>query len=300
MAYWDLRELIRACGGAGAFGQSFKTDVKGAAEGVKMTDYLIRNPVWGGQPLSPDEYPGGVESFGTYGDNTLLSVTLGLTVGAQAYRIQRTGTDAFYVTFLPIDNGYGHSATVESVTVENSGQYLTADIRLRSAINTSSMLATASAYGPVKTSTVSGLQVQPVQWVAYPYGTPGGTTTFQLYIQYDPDIAGFNPMLDQFNANGTGWKIRLANRVETVNDYDFEWHLNSSFTQRVTTEANPVGFGTVSNAYNYGYGPYLTDPEGSRPYETSEMWLRYKRKTDTSWTPFASNPVSYTATFTFS
>jgi hypothetical protein len=281
----NLRKLIVASGGAGIDGQSFKSNVTGAAEGVRMTDYLISNWAFAPEPMDPSEFPG---DLGTYPDNSLYSPDVLFTRGSQAFYIQRLDSPAWSFSLFAVegDEPFGSSVTLESFSTPDSGGVFTLDLRLRGAVSFAGMFASASAFGDLEAPLVPnpplGELVQPARWAASPSSVLGGHRDYILGVVYIPDLSGFNPMFTQIRQGLSGLPIRIANRATTTADFDFRWYIDSTYTTLVSTAAVYEPYGTLAGQYG-GFGPYQTYPNGTLPGESATLWMQWKWKTSTVW-----------------
>lgn len=215
----DLVELIRASnnGVGGTAGQSFLNNVTGAGSGAGMQDYVISSWYYsGGIPLMPVEF--------TYSDNYLFSVTLNISRGSRFHNIQRL-TSAAFNPFMAITGGTGgegSSVTLESLSINNVPGATTMSfglgLRVRAALTGSPNVSIGNSlwydYGSFRT----------IRFFAAAIGGGGGVTTdYQLYVDYDPDLANFNSTIR--NAQ-SGWPFRMSNRGYATGDLEYRWWLD--------------------------------------------------------------------------
>lgn len=247
---WNLIELIKASGGAGSSGQTFRNNVTGAGNGIKVSDYKITNVSWSGYP----------NEGSSYNDNHTFSITATVTRNTQAYRIQRTASNAFTITLSYYSGGYGNgSYTLDSFSADGSpaGSSFSLNIRVRGPNNT----ANATAYGQINYTyrgdggtPLSSVPAGGFEWAGnysvIPNNTAVGSSQLSLRIDYDPDTASFNP---GFTTNGsigvsgaTGdYLINIANRGLLSSDLEVNWYTTqSAASTNNTSSAEFIASGT--------------------------------------------------------
>lgn len=279
----NLRELIRASGTSGIDGQSFKTNVTQAGQGIKMTDYLVTGWTFTEKPPDPIEVPGA-----TLPDNSLIYITASFARGGNAGAIQRTDAAAWGISMFPVNGNPGiTSIALEEITNTSNGATIRLGLRVRGALvsNATTQATNAIAWEGLQTPAVpnppTGITVQGTRFSTQPVQTngDGGANNYYVDLLYDPDMAQFNAMLHAI----TDIRIRVANRGLSVDDFDYYWYANLSGS----TGVDPVGntpliypYGTYNVGDPYPAGPYPTYPNGTGPGETARLYLFYKLKTE--------------------
>lgn len=264
----NLIALIKAGGSSGASGQTFKNDVPGAAAGVRMTDYRISEVSFSGEPL-PD-------IVGGYNSGDTFNIVATFTRGSQAYRIQRNLSSAWTVSTLDSDL-ISSRASITSFSSSGSPSGATHSLNVQ-VTGSKSGTVTDAASGSQDTS---GLDTDP--WPINQYsitfgGGSGGQSEIELVLQYNPDSAAFNPVLDNLDSFGAGWKFMMDRSSYSASDFDIEWHGNSSFTDLVITGATLPGH--LLDSY------YPTSMDGLMPGESLTMYVRYRPVSGGAWTKY--------------
>lgn len=254
---WDLLHLIIASGYAGTAGQSFRNHVTGSGAGAKLSDYKITAWDW---QNGPDTAPVG----GAYSGEQSFSIDISFTQGSRAFNIKRVGS---VIVFNPEtgNNANGYDAWVVSQSVLSGA--------LDSALTLHIVPPYTTVFGGSIDGTAwyrdyprpdippEGLGTLPVTFTVTLANGAGGSTVENLRFSftYVPDIGPFNPTLTKQYLN-----IPFNTRGYELDDFDYEWHANSSYTSLVTT------------AQSFEYE--------SDPQDTVTYWLRYKRTVDSTWT----------------
>lgn len=275
----NLIELIKASGGAGINGQSFRNNAAGAplADGVRMTDYVLNGINFTGS-IPVNDIPGG------YGSSTLFSITANFSCGGSFGLIQRDEQSAW--TFSVV-GGTNAAVTLESWSSNGAGVSHNLGVRVLGALNALPGMSVSS----VSDSTL-GSNPEPVTFTANPTNLGGtGQTLLEIIPTYDPDTANFNPTLIFDSPDSwTGW---FNNRgLDADTDFDYEWRTLSggsgyliAMTRSFRLE-NDFGWfnGTADvglvypTAWEYPDSPYSSN-NGLLPAETSqEIYLRWRIK----------------------
>lgn len=279
----NLRELIRASGKSGINGQSFKTNVNEAGQGIRMTDYLITGWTFTEKPPDPIE-----STNPTLADNSLIYITAAFARGGNAGAIQRTDAAAWGISMFPTSGDATEaSATLESLTYTDRGATIRLGLRVRGSLIANSLLqsANAVAFGDLQTPAIpnppEGITVRGTKFSTAPIASngDGGAKNFWIDLIYDPDTAQFNGSLHSMN----DIRIQVANRGLSVNDFDYRWYANLSGNTGVDQVGNTATiypYGTYNTGDPYPSGPYPTYPNGTGPGETARLYLFYKLKTE--------------------
>jgi len=258
----NLIELIKASGGAGASGQSFRTNVLGTEDGVRMTDYLISDVVWSGDTPS---------SSGTYASTYTFNTVATITRGTYAYWIQRKTSSAFTMNLSDLGGGGagGSSATIQTFSNIADGAEFNLGIRVVSNLSGAVSVATFNQI----------IQEDPYLIIQFyvsvgTVGGSGGTSSFQLVVDYDPDTAAFNPLI-----SNPGWTFTMNNRNYSASDLEFRWWFDSA-------EAAANNAGTVD-----GIGPtvdfqFYPDPDPDLEEDSVQVvaYMRWRlNQVGTTW-----------------
>lgn len=278
----NLIELIKASGGAGANGQSFKTNVTGAGDTIKMTDYLISSLSWSQIPNIPSE-------FTVYPSPTVFSTIASVTRGTAASNIQRITQDAFTVTLVPVlwnDNMPGSSVAISAFSTSGNGASFNLSFTLNgkvSGLNTPGIQINydnGQTQPPASGVLWSGNYVATIQ----ASGQLGYSDCY-LNVVYDPDSANFNPTINNFNGGSNGWPLRLEDRVYTTSDYEFRWWDNA-------TDANNNNAATVYSTTASGESWWSYDVTNNYRLQ---VWMRARNVTDNgSWSSVYTAGISET------
>ena len=250
----NLIELIKASGGAGASGQTFRLDVVGAATGIKMTDYLVTAWSWTGFPDAPS-------AFTIYPSGQAFALVATMTRGSQASLIQRLTSAAFTAALTAQAAATGHSVVINSVSQTGTGGVFTVNVTVTSA-NTGSMS------GSVLDNNAGVAPGSGVAWIwtlGLNQSGVSGETDFWLDVTYDPDTATFNPALTNytFNSNLNGWPLRLTNRGYTTAELTYRWWDNA------TDAANQTVGTIVSTATQLEFTTYVVA-------DNRDRWVRWR------------------------
>ena len=208
----NLIKLIQASGGGGGAGQTFRDDVTGAADGVRMTDYIISAMEFPGPgiPTSPGE------EVDMHPSGSTFTFTADIPRGARATDIQRKVQAAFTFVLDLYDategGGAGAAVAITNFTVNGGGSSFTFTIRV-------------DGHKPATPIVSLGLEMigsEPIDWGTAWHGnwvpsvthaTVDGYGDYYLRITYAPDIGGFNPNL----------VIPLINEAFPIRVYDATW-----------------------------------------------------------------------------
>lgn len=272
---WNLIELIKASGGAGSSGQTFRNNVKPfnspSMNGFKMSDYKITGVSFSGEPLYWNDIPAG--NYGNpYPDNTLFNVTATFTRGNQAYRIQRNISGAWNIYLLPIyGSGANSSVTVETFTSNNDGESHSLGLRVRGA------RSGTPSVGIAKTPQGGEPAFYGDPWLivfqAVVTNNAVGASEFYLNATYDPDTGNFNPSLDNLDPYDNGWPFRVANRGWDIGEFQFRWWEDYN---NANANTSPEGTGTEFMATSFG-APGVT------------VYMRYSTDGGSSWSSIQSS-----------
>lgn len=256
----NLVELIKAAGSAGVSGQSFRTNVTGTADNIKVTDYLCTGMGFSGHPVAGP----------TYSASSLFSVTATPTAGASFGNIQRNDSGAWQFS----TSTSGASVALESFS--NSSGVHSLGVRVLSPSDASlSVSPVATMYG----SQPSGSDPWQVQFTANMNGLGGsGTASVTVSWTYDPDNAAFNQVLTD------AWTGTFTNRgYNQDTDIDYQWRTQQS--TGTTTSGTGVNGALVSTQRSFvaptndvNHYVYPTNIDGLIPAETASLYLRWKLK----------------------
>lgn len=263
---YTLRDLIRASGYAGTSGQSFRNNVAGAASGAKMSDYKCNGWAFSTGGTAPDTAPVG----GAYDGTQTFDMDIDFTQGSRASYIKRTGA---MLVFDPLtsSNGAGYEAHVvsQSVVGAASGSHVQISVTPPYATGTGSSITKGTPWYVGYTNPSmppAGMGTMQVRFfVQFTNGTntPVVVNT-QFQFSYTPDIGPFNPTLVKEYIN-----IPFHKRLDTLLDYDIEYHANSTYT---SLAGGGVSFDVDTN-----------------PGDSFTYWIRYRLKGSTgSWTNLGS------------
>lgn len=236
----NLIELIKASGAAGSSGQTFRNNVAGAGNGIKMSDYRITS-----LSLTSPTY------YDTY--TQVASWLMSVNRGAEAYRIARTNSGAWSISVSYVSGGYSNAWSWSTFTSTSAGTGAGAgsiwdqSIILNRATNTTQYVT--NVYLTFNNGTgypnpqPPYSQYENVVWSGYHTitlsGSPG-ESTYNIAVTYDPDNAAFNPSIS------TNWNVTLENAPRDMSD--FHWYNNYS-------DAN-LQIGPSASGY-LGSGPSL-------------------------------------------
>jgi hypothetical protein len=273
-----LRNLIWASGNAGTAGQSFRNHVLGAASGARMSDYVIGTMMTSGYPTDPWIALPSVYTF------SLDVVFTGS--GPRVHHIQQNAAAAY--TFWH-ENMAGGGATMPAVDVMGftsygGGSQHALSVRLTApAAGSINVVPLARLLGPMP----PGDDEWPAEFeAAMSAGGSAGTFTFNLMMEYKPDIGQFNPWLH----NGTGWPMMQNLREWTSSDLDFRWW-RTAYTGTVWERAGSSPFST-SRIAMASVGNFFTDADQPAEFNVigvnstgpwARAWLEWKPKEHTNW-----------------
>lgn len=251
----NLISLLKASGEAGTDGQSFRM-VDGAADTVKMTDYLVGDLVLSGTlPVDSVELPGAYASGTTFGT---INVGIG-SYGAQAHQIRKSGTTGFTID---LGNGGGGASVVINSFTEVTPDDFDLSVTIHGKLGTTVTLS-GGANGGASVPINWG---DPWAWTFYAnIGAPsGGPDTMFLNFTYEHDTAGFNTtkVYDPI-------EFDMARRSAAANDLRYKWFDDGT---DATNNTNPVLEGNGSFYASIGatsYGP------GHPNNENFTVWLRW-------------------------
>lgn len=304
----NLTELIKAAGQAGIAGMSFKTNVVGAADTVRMTDYKISAVAFSG------EVP--VDDAGTYPNGTEFDLVATFTRGDEAYRIQRNTASAWSVTNW---TGPAFSYTITNFSAGGAPTGATHSFRLTITVPPSGSYTVSPTVGMFGSDPGSD-DPWPMQWNTNYGGGSGGTALLHIATEYDPDNASFNPLVRNLDEFDNGWlDIPFARPNYAASDYEFEWHTGAGMVRAEWTDAYNINtapawdsgsllntgatFGTVVTISRRHEVYPDTDPEtslGTHGGDVGVIWLRWRPATGGSWTyPVQSGYGAYPGRWIF-
>lgn len=249
----NLTELIKAAGNAGTAGQSFKSQVTGAAEGFGMLAYRVTGlDINGTLPVDSTELPGAYAS-GT----TFAAVNLDLTgYGSKADQIRRPGVTGW--SFELTGGTTGRSYTINSLTEATPSTF---DM---------SITFYGSYSGSFSINAAENFSI-PTEWgdpwtwtfTAQQGGTSGSDTLF-FTISYDHDTANFNPVL-----SSNAYEFDMNRRAYPASAVRYRWFDNDTDATNNTNpvlEGNGSGYSTIQGT-SYG---------NSHPSNVNtSVWLRW-------------------------
>src|SRR5690348_9138175 len=236
----DLLNLIKASGYAGTSGQSFRNNVTGAASGAKMSDYNLYAWVFGG--TQPSTSPLGASYVGT----TDFAMTFDFTQNSRANYIKRIGAALTIDADIPGNpGGYSASIVAQNVVAAVSGSSVTVRVvpPLGSAPSGAIVLAqpwfTSYTY---PNQPPSGSGSQPVKMGVAVSSGGGGTEVRNIHftLSYAPDIGPYNPTISQAYVN-----IPFTTRADTLDDFEYEWHTTSAYSDANPGTSSGVSFDSV-------------------------------------------------------
>lgn len=275
---FSLRNLIKASGFAGVAGQSFRNHVSGAVGGTRMSDYIIPKFVLDTGSVSVPPF--------TYG--TTATLTLPFTLpnkGIRASAIQRRAVTQFGANRFPVNGNFGGS----SVTITSLGTW--SDDNKSGSLNltvvapfagTPTLTTSASFFTNGAGSTPSDTP-QRVRWQAKLSSTPAGTSSLEITTRYTPDIGPFNDTLFSSGSGpNDGFIISVTNRAYEVDDYEYEWHSNSGYSDLLSNSSFYIP--TFGSAI-YTRGGTYTAPYDDASYGGSVLtaYLRWRSDSGSGW-----------------
>lgn len=239
--------LLRASGADGVAGEEARADVTGATTGRAGRDYVLGAADWyGATPQPPVEltyasghvFTGLIAGFPSMGGAFPLIRRNGLTPWT------RLGTAQSTVQSVSWDD----EAKTAALQVGVLGEYDPATVPTLSAFT----YWFRDFVQPAVPSDSGSYQVVVKRTFSSP-GTPSGSDDLVLQLQYDPDTADFNPLVQS-----PGWPIRIARRALPSWDTVYEWfaYADSGYT-------TPVGSSVVSD-----------------PDTTYAVWIRYRLRAE--------------------
>lgn len=297
----NLRELIKASGGAGINGQSFRSNAAPDTGEPPLVDtasvrqYLIEDFAWTGSvPV--------IDIVGNYASSSLFNITATFTRGARAFLIQRNTSNAW--NFFATE---GVTVSIETFTSNSGGASHDIGLRCLGPLNASPTMS----HNAVSDGTGGTNDPDRVTFTATP-GNLGGVGFTETFVSqyYDPDTADFNPEIAK-DSGAARFNFRIDNRGYTADaDFDYEWRTatNGGGTLIASTRSfnletdfgwNPGG-GDIAlvypTAWEYPDSPYSSN-NGLLPGETSqEIYLRWRVKPSSGGNGTWSNygPVTHT------
>jgi hypothetical protein len=275
----NLIELIKASGGAGISGQSFANNVTGAASGVRMTDYLI--PSWN---IDSSTIP--IDGLGViYSSGHVFNIDIAITRGSRANLIQRLTSTAFTPFLLPmgIGGGVGSYAEVQSLSVFGGGSQFIVGVQVFGELSGTASVGINNEFVNENPAIDTGVASHTVRYFAI-INTGGGgqqtSTRYQLSIDYDPDIANFNPVLTSKDfITDAGWAFDMYDRTYQLSELQFRWWDNQ-------TDANNQNTSTIRSTQSAVFAEAY--PNGSGQFEGT-IYMRWKRPVDSVWSAVISN-----------
>jgi hypothetical protein len=272
----NLIELIRASGGAGISGQSFRSNVAvpPLPDGRAVSHYRLNSIAFTGEPTT--------DISGTYPSSRLFNITATFNAGPAFGLIQRNTSSAWTFTIV---GGAGASATLETWSSNGGGVSHELGLRVLGALT-----GTPTMNHVAVSNDVGGEGPWTVTWTASPQNLGGeGSALLEIIPTYDPDLANFNPVLIY---DGTSsWRGNFDNRgYNAVTDFDYEWRTANSgggvliSTNRSFTLTTDIGWFNGSEnvgrvyptAWEYPDSPYSGN-NGLLPGETSQPIYLYWR-----------------------
>jgi hypothetical protein len=251
----SLAKLIKASGGAGIAGQTFKGNVTPTQAvqdmtGFKMTDYRVtalgQATGWHPPTSMGDDPYGSSNNSAQFVDMPTLTFTV--TRGAQAYRIQQVYPAGFTVSVAQ-DSGWGSAGVggqLLSVTTPDSGGTLEMNFRI------------IPPYRGTFTHSVTRVESSPDNWYWQVQPTTtneaGSFSVLRVFMLYNPDSAGFNPSLQVDDPYDTGSLIgvpvRVYDRVYVNANFEYRWYPGPSTTYDANNSANDSFIVSTSDIYN--------------------------------------------------
>lgn len=248
---FDARYLYKAATGSfPTTGQDLKTGLSAVSGDNAPDAWLVDSWTFGG--TQPDENP-----VTPYSDGASFAMTMTISRGAKASAIQRTGAvivitpsgPAGFDAVMTVNSILG---TTGSVTVVVKAPYYNAGATLIAGQTWFRDYAS-----PTEPPSGSGTQV--VVFKTQISGASGsGQQDISFTLSYTPDNGPFNPNLVKSYVG-----VPFYNRAETREDFNVEWHTNSTYTNL-----------------------HSSAPEfeiNSDPLYAVSYWLRYRRIGDVSW-----------------
>lgn len=255
---YNLKDLIKAAGGAGIGGQSFLSNVTGAGQGTKMTDYVISGWSFSGTPSSGVTYP----------DGQVFNESVTFTRGAKAQDIQIGGD---VVTVQNVSVGLGANVAIAS-NIDVAAGTGSVTLTLTAPVSNAGTPGGSAAYQGTVPASGSGDPAMAKFTLTLTGTTASGTGTMNWRITYNPDSGPFNPeMYDDQSCT-----INL--RQQTLSDYESQWFAETNYN---------------ANGYN-GTPDHTGNTFSETTYEgqTYTYYLRTRLIGSTTWTNVGA--VSFT------
>jgi hypothetical protein len=265
----NLIGLIKASGGAGTTGQTFRNNVKPFInmDGKSMTSYLVTGISFsGGIPAGPGELDP------PYSSGVVFNVTADIIRGGNAFEIQSLVQSAWLLTLLSVSGesaGMGAGFSSFSQTDVGGkfelGMQITAPLAGNPApsINVQPNFSMPVAYGDLWAGS----------YVPVVTSTASGNSVLELIVEYFPD-PHFNLRVDNKNGFGQGWRFTISNRNWTTADLVFRaWSVEAG------ADAND------NNGRLAGGGPWNWISYGSSHPDNVNVpiWWRWSQDGGISW-----------------
>lgn len=263
----NLIELIRASGGAGIDGQSFRSNASGAplVDGVRVTDYRITALTgWTGPSYGPTYNAGSLPSA-----NILFSANV--TRGSRAHLIQRLESAAWEGT-LSVLSGTG-VPSLGTLVASPSGSPSGSAFNISVQVNVPSDASNASVSlfsDEVTPGSLSGLAYgDPWQGHHFLQISNGAIETMELRLglTYDPDYADFNTAL---STPGAGYDFIISKSGLQASHLEVRWWDATS---------DPSGATTAATNNDTGDATYLSDVEDQTDISCASYGVDWKERT---------------------
>jgi hypothetical protein len=249
----NLTELIKAAGNAGTAGQSFKSQVTGAADTVGVLSYKIGGLTLAGTlPVDSTELPGAYASGYTFS-----AIDLTITgYGANAHQIRRPGTTGFNIALTSAPSG---AYIVTNSFTEVSASDFDLSITIYGGFSGSFSISAVQDFA------IPSTWGDPWSWTyTATQGSPSGSDTMWLDFSYDHDTANFNP-----TTSVQSYDFDMARRNYGAEDLQYRWFDNSTdATNNTNWYLAGTGSGyAVTSGTSYGLG----HPSNER----TSVWMRW-------------------------
>lgn len=211
---WTLKDLIKASGYSGVAGQSFRSNVLGAATGAKVSDYKQTAASWDTQTFS-----------GLHNPNDSYVCTLTFTEGSRAFNFRNGGN----VIVLSLND----TQVVKSSESMGSAGSGTATVTVDGKLDIGG--AGVSSTFTVPTSPIafgSGGGANTVHFIVSVNSTASGSDFLGWHFTIPTANIGnpFNTYDGGSGVSSGSYSVEVRRRAPSITDYDFEWYSDSTFT----------------------------------------------------------------------